>query len=212
MKFKLTESRLNKILRESINKVLNESFKSKKLDRLNREHGGIEHPYFASELTDDEVLDEPYDSRMHHNYYSMKDSTKTPLNLSREHHRLWQNGNDKINQRLHDPYYRNDGAREYQWSNHDAERMVTNARPNDNGKYSIHPSFREETPTDELFNGKGDPMANWEQIYDGEGNNYNFNTSPMNRAKMDYRNRGMSPSERHDYYKSKLGRRVVDME
>lgn len=89
---KMTEAELYSVLKESINKVLTEAFKSPKLDAMARQHGGIRkggygfyggNEFPISDLTDDMVGDEA--SRMDDvtgiadNAVNFKDGTSVPI-------------------------------------------------------------------------------------------------------------------------------------
>lgn len=199
---KLSEDRLRKIIRSS----LNEAFKSGKLRDMSKEHGGIKHPFIASELSDDEVGDiggKIYGDRS----YEFNDGTRVPLNLSRENGRTWQNGNHEINRRFNHP---DEYQRNYKWSNPDAGYVFGGARKGDNGKYGIHDSFRDSTPSYDLH--RPDRLANWRHIFydndNGEHREFSYNLSPMQRAKEGYAMSGMSDKQKVSHLSNNYPDRV----
>lgn len=87
---RLTESDLHRIVKESVNRILNESFVSKKLEAIAKQHGGIEtsggHAWAwvhnkrvpISQITDDMIADEAVNKDLNSGIY-FKDGTVLPF-------------------------------------------------------------------------------------------------------------------------------------
>jgi hypothetical protein len=147
---RLTESDLHRIVKESVNKILNESFKSRKLASLAKQHGGVYNPIkggvttkYISHLSDDEIGDilTPDEMNSSHNkllglrYTSRKGLHKTRnggyclkfndgygviLNPSYQTEFLFKNWNKTDDYFKNDNSPSNDGADHYIWGNPEA--------------------------------------------------------------------------------------------
>lgn len=112
---RLTEQDMHRIVKESVNKVLNEAFKSAKLDALAKQHGGIRKNGYGflddddlsiSELTDDMIGDEAVGAGkgesfgIANNAVNFKDGTHVPITNMQAARQMQQNWNDEQDKRL----------------------------------------------------------------------------------------------------------------
>lgn len=89
---RLTENDLHRIVKESVNRILNESFKSSKLASLVKQHGGVYSPVkgsvttkYISHLADDEIGEvlTPDEMNTSHRLLRLKDTLRKGLHKTR---------------------------------------------------------------------------------------------------------------------------------
>lgn len=108
---RLTESDLHRIIKESVDRVLNEAFSSQKLAKMAQEHGGIRKGAYGSygdeefpiaNLTDDMIGDEATvlnNTGISGNAVNFKDGTSVPIINSQQASQMQKNFSDKQMQR-----------------------------------------------------------------------------------------------------------------
>ena len=123
---KLTEGDLHRIVKESVNKILSEAFKSPKLDAMSKQHGGIYngnnhgkmgelpsawvggYPFPLSDLTDDMVGDETIENGggWQDDAINFKDGSYVPINrdAARQLRKDWLDNNKYRHKYSNTPY------------------------------------------------------------------------------------------------------------
>ena len=110
--YKVNESQLHQIIKESVMRILNESFKSPKLDAMARQHGGIKKGGYGfyggdefpiADLTDDMIGDEASKidkiTGIADNAVNFKDGTSVPIINKEKAIGMQKNFNDRGEQR-----------------------------------------------------------------------------------------------------------------
>lgn len=225
MKLSLKENLIKKFKGET----LNEAFKSKKLDALNRQHGGLDWgAYNASELTDDEIGDTFERGGRHFNSnhdITFKDGSGVHVNPTKAHRNI-NNGfrmtPDKEGYDRHAELTRRNHwsgrelPRDEYWSrNPHYNNLKWGFKNVENGKHKLHHSWKDNFKPGEKTD-QGHFMS-----YDGQGEGYgsyggeeefgtgmNHRLSKVDHAKDWYNMKNMDRQQKRDYlerkYKGKL--------
>lgn len=217
------------IIKRLKNKKLNEAFKSKKLDALNRQHGGLDWgAYNASELTDDEIGDTFERGGRHFNSnhdITFKDGSGVHINPTKAHRNI-NNGfrmtPDKEGYDRHMELTRRNHwsgrelpSDEYWSRNPHYNRLKMGFGNVENGKHKLHHSWK-----DNFRPGERDSQGNFMNMsgngdgpgsYGGEeqlGTGMNHRLSTVDHAKDWYNMKNMDRQQKRDYlerkYKGKL--------
>lgn len=189
----LTESQLHNIIRESVERILKEVYKSNKLRNLIKQHGDVKYKNGISDLTDDDISDDPNIKKSDYDLH-FQDGARVGLNMTPELRKRLKDADAKYDERHFN--HRPDGAEEYVSGNHEADHLLNAFREHPqidaNGKHQIHPSFKMSSL------GNGDGYGSWGGDED-LSSDYNIRKSTYDHAVDTFKMKNMTPQEKNDY-------------